>query len=340
MLPVNAGSIMIKLQGIKNRRKNRRMSMDFRELTYVTAVADCKSVTAAAKKLYISQPSLSYILSKVEQDVGVRLFDRKTNPITLTYAGEKYVETARKILKMRDNLRSELLDIGSGEQGEIKIGIPTERAGYMLPKVAGRFQESFPRTEIRLMESKSDEIIESLLNDRITFAILPGGREGLPAGLHTELIYQEQILLVAGDHMIKEDMLVPKDEDGAFMGRDLPVVKLSCTGDLPYIMMQKGRYIRKATDRLFQQANINPKEVMELASCMSAAQLAKSGLGITIVPERAVEALGGREKFHCYYFDERPEFWDVNAVYKEGTYLDRADRYFIDLMKDTFTQHV
>ena len=56
--------------------------MDFRELTYVTMVAECKSVTAAAKKLYISQPSLSQILSKVEQDVGVKLFDRNASPIT------------------------------------------------------------------------------------------------------------------------------------------------------------------------------------------------------------------------------------------------------------------
>ena len=81
--------------------------MDFREMLYITAVADCRSVTAAAKRLYISQPSLSYIISKVEQDVGVKLFDRRTYPLTLTYAGEKYVDTARKILLLNDNLRKD-----------------------------------------------------------------------------------------------------------------------------------------------------------------------------------------------------------------------------------------
>ena len=125
--------------------------MDFRELTYISTVADCKSVTAAAKKLYISQPSLSYIISKVEADVGVKLFDRKTNPLSLTYAGKKYVETAKEILRLRDNLRRELTEIGAGETGEINIGIPTERAGYMLPRVAGKFHESFPRVQLHLM---------------------------------------------------------------------------------------------------------------------------------------------------------------------------------------------
>ena len=109
--------------------------MDFREMLYITTVADCRSITAAARKLYISQPSLSHIVSKVEQDVGGKLFDRGTSPITITYAGEKYVETARKILLMSDNLRKELIDAGLGEKGRIVFGMPTERAGYMLPAV-------------------------------------------------------------------------------------------------------------------------------------------------------------------------------------------------------------
>ena len=114
--------------------------MDFRELTYITAVAEERSVTEAAKRLYISQPSLSYIISKVEQDLGVRLFDRKTNPLSLTYAGEIYVEHAREILRIRDNMRRELTDIGHGQKGRINIGIPNERAeaGTCAAAASGR----------------------------------------------------------------------------------------------------------------------------------------------------------------------------------------------------------
>ena len=113
--------------------------MDFRELTYITTIADCGSVTEAAKRLYISQPSLSYILAKVEEDLGVKLFDRKTSPLTLTYAGERYVATARTILSLSGNLRRELKDIGGGGRGEIRIGIPTERAHLLcyLQRQAG-----------------------------------------------------------------------------------------------------------------------------------------------------------------------------------------------------------
>ena len=98
--------------------------MDFREMTYITTIADCGSITAAARKLYISQPSLSYIVSKVEQETGAKLFERKNYPLTLTYAGEKYVETARKILSLNDNMRRELMDITGGEKGMISSRPP------------------------------------------------------------------------------------------------------------------------------------------------------------------------------------------------------------------------
>ena len=352
--------------------------MDFRELTYITTVADCRSVTAAAKKLYISQPSLSYIISKVEADVGVKLFDRKTNPLSLTYAGKKYVETAKEILRLRDNLRRELADIGAGETGEIRIGMPTERAGYMLPRVAGKFHESFPRVQLHLMESKSGEIIDSLINDRITFAVLPGGTEGMPGGLTAEFIYREPLVVVTGDGIVTEEMLCGEDEQDGMLCREsaqdgeygqgdrpsresapdgedsqgdrpcresapdgrradlLPAVDLRKMKDLPYIILRKGQFNRRQTDLILAEADVNPRVIMEVSSCMSAAQLAKSGLGYTIVPERAVLAFGGYEHFHCYRINSRHSVWDVNAFYKNGSYLDKAERYFIDLMKEVF----
>ena len=143
--------------------------MDFRDLQYVIAVADCGSITEAAKKLYISQPSLSYIISKIEQDIGVQLFHRKNYPLTLTYAGEKYVDTARTILRLNDNLRRELVDIGLGEKGRIIFGLPTERAGYMLPRVIPPYKKMFPQVDVQIYEAMSDDLLSALLKDEINF---------------------------------------------------------------------------------------------------------------------------------------------------------------------------
>ncbi len=303
--------------------------MDFREMTYITAVADCGSITAAAKKLYISQPSLSYIVSKVEQDVGVKLFDRKNYPLTLTYAGEKYVGTARKILALSGNLRRELMDIGAGEKGRISFGISTERAGYMLPEVLKRFKQRFPGVEVSLLEAKSDELLENLLKDEINFYVIPRSRAELPEGVKVELIYKERLFLVAGPGVVTPEMT--KDGEGR-------TVNLSALKQQPFILLKRGHAIRKKADTVLKRFKIRPAQLMEVSSCVSAVQLASAGLGVTIVPERAVEVLGGADRFCCYSYTEEPDVWNVNVVYKEDAYLDRSERCLIDLMKEVFAE--
>ena len=312
--------------------------MDFREMLYITTVADCRSITAAARKLYISQPSLSHIVSKVEQDVGVKLFDRGTSPLTITYAGEKYVETARKILLMSDNLRKELIDAGLGEKGRINLGMPTERAGYMLPAVIPEFKKQYPGIELQVMEAKSDELLQAILRDDISFYVIPRSQGELPVGLKAESIYREQLLLVAEGSMLTEDMFLDESSvlnmtEGKRKNR---CVNLSKMANLPFIMLKKGHAIRKKTDLVLRQYGIDPKIMIELSSCISAVQLAAAGLGVAIVPQRAIDALGGMERFNCYDFSVTPEFWSVNAVYKEDMYLGRAERFLIDLMKQKF----
>ncbi|SFG53066.1 LysR family transcriptional regulator [Oribacterium sp. WCC10] len=307
--------------------------MDFRELTYITAVADNRSVTEAARQLYISQPSLSYIISKVEEDLGVKLFDRRTNPISLTYAGERYVKTAKEILVMKDNLRRELSDIGHGQKGRINIGIPTERAGYMLPKVIGEFKKSYPNIKIYLQESKSEEIINNLINDKIAFCILPGGKESLPPGVKTEYIYSEKLYLVAAKGMVSRDMIIDNSIDDG-----IPVADLKLLNIYPFIMMKRGQYIRHKVDDIFRRFDYIPKEVMEVSSCISATQLAGAGLGITIVPERAIEPLKNAG-FEVFNYSEESDSWDVNIVYKEGVYLDEAERALIRTMREVFARY-
>lgn len=307
--------------------------MDFRELTYITAVADAHSVTEAARKLYISQPSLSYIIAKVEEDLGVKLFDRKTNPLSLTYAGEKYVQRAREILRMRDDMRREMNDIGHGAKGRINVGIPNERAGYMLPKAIPIFRESYPGVEIRLEESQSAELIRNLMIDKIGFCIMPSESGELPPGVVTELIYRERLFLVAGEGMIPQKMIVREAaESGGF-----PVVDLrKMPKSTPFIMQKLTQFIRRKTDDIFRRNGFFPKEIMEVSSSVTAVSLAEAGMGLTIVPERAIHALGGFDRFHCYRYSDETEFWEVNAVYKKETYLDSAERALIDAFKKAF----
>lgn len=305
--------------------------MDFRELKYIVTTAECQSFTAAAKKLYISQPSLSYVISKVEEETGVLLFDRKTTPITLTYAGKRYVETAREILALHDSLQKELHDIENEESGEINLGIPTERAGYMLPRVLKRFRSSFPKVSLRLKEARSSQIVHDLESGTVDLAILPGRTDDLPPGLQTELIYREKLYLVADKSMITKEMILEKESD------DRPaLLDLSKMKNIPFILMGEGQYIRKYAERILHEAGLNPEEMVVVTSGITAVQLAKAGLGATIISERAIIPQGGIHEVPCFRYVGSDAQWDVNVVYRQGMYLSRSTRYFIDLLKEEF----
>lgn len=305
--------------------------MDFKDLKYMITVAECGSVTAAAKKLYVSQPSLSYVISRVEEDLGVKLFDRRNTPVTLTYAGKRYLEAARQILEIDSDLRKELGDIIKEEAGEIDLGIPTERAGYMLPKVLGKFRSSFPKVNLRLREARSAQIIHDLEAGSIDIAVLPAQPAEISDRFETELICREHLYLIAGRGLITKDMIVEKGND-----RQLPMVDLHKMKNVPFILMSEGQYIRRYAEKILSDVNVNPNEMTVVTSGITAVQLAKEGLGATIVSERAVNPLGGIREIPCYRYSGSDAMWDVRAVYRKGAYLSRSARFLIDLLKEEF----
>ena len=93
--------------------------MNSKKLKYIITIAELKSISKAANELFISQPSLSSILSNLEKELGVTLFNRSTSPLSLTYAGEKYIKIAKEILSLESNLKKELFDISNMKKGKL-----------------------------------------------------------------------------------------------------------------------------------------------------------------------------------------------------------------------------
>lgn len=257
--------------------------MDFREFQYVVTIADCCSITDAAKQLYISQPSLSYALAKIEKEIGLKLFDRSKQPLVLTDAGQYYVTVARQFLRDKSNFQNHLADLKNGANGSISLGIPAERSGYMLPPVLPQFRRKFPGSSFYIQEASTTEPFSLLRNNKVSFIVVPCNEEDLPAHLKAEFIYPEDLILVAGKDALSPDM---------FLNQEQRIVDLKKFADMPFIRIKKAHSVHAKVNRLFQKANITPNILLEEESSISAAQLAAGGLGFTIVPGRARAILG------------------------------------------------
>ena len=305
--------------------------MNFRELSYITVVADCQNITKAAQKLYVSQPSLSHLISKVEDEIGLKLFDRTAYPLTLTYAGERYVETARQILRLSDNLTKEFMDISHGLAGRIVVGMPTERVGYMLPRILSVFKKEYPGIEVIPFEGKGEILLEGVLKGQCSIVIMPLGtnRQDFPSDLASEKVYQEELTLVTEAGFVKPELCVKGHPDC------IDPEKLQ-TEDFQYILSRKGHILRAMTDHILNQYLIRPGHIIESSSTITAFNLAVSGDGVAFVPQRTIEMANKIHPYQSFHVGREGFYWDIVALYRKDAYLDQAERRFIEIAKELF----
>ena len=145
--------------------------MDYtKPFKYISEIARCQSISTAAEKLNIQQPALSKYLKKVENELGVELFDRSTNPITLTSAGECYIKTARKIIDADNQLQKQIADIQNNDSN-IRVGISPSRAPYLLPVILKNYIENFPDAKVTVIEGTTEELNTGLLHGDLDLII-------------------------------------------------------------------------------------------------------------------------------------------------------------------------
>ena len=302
--------------------------MSFKKLKYIITIAECRSISKAACELFISQPSLSSILSNMEKDLGVSLFDRSTNPISLTYAGEKYVETAKKILSLESNLKKELIDISTMKKGKITIGIPSVRGTHVLPLILPKFKQEYPGIDIHVIEGDSNYLEECLLSGKVDLVLtsLPSTDKRITC----ELLYEEKIMLACKKGYLNSQHLLDINSN---------IVNLNSLKDVDFILTKKNHRIRKLTEHLFDSFNFKPKIILETSNTATAFRLATSGIGVCFVSEMILNTTKPMNEFDLFNIENSPVKWNISISYLNSSYLSNVERSFIDFAKTVLKEN-
>lgn len=306
--------------------------MDITKFRYVEMVAELRSFTRAAEKLYISQPALTKSIAKLESELGVKLFDRTVTPVQLTYAGERYLAGMKNISAMRYQLCKELEDISNLRKERLIVGIPDTRSQRWLPKILSAFLKERPEVELRIIEERSTGLLEQKLSqgviDLAAIVTLPM----TTAGLDYEVICEEQLLLLASpQHPIFSDLNLSQIDLGQ---RALHYIKPERLQNQPYIAYTLEQGLRRAANQLFDRFSIHPQQVLEISNTSTARSLAKDNLGFILIPTNSVltNKIKENEVVYCTITDPamvRP----VIVSYKWGQALSPAAQCFIDIVK-------
>ena len=126
--------------------------MNISDFFNILIIADEKSLSKAAKRLFVSQPSLTKCLQKAESNFNEPLFSRTSNGLIPTFAGEKFLKYAREILKKYNELNEEMIKINHLNSGNLNLGVTYKIATFLLPKILPKFYKKFPDVHINLIE--------------------------------------------------------------------------------------------------------------------------------------------------------------------------------------------
>lgn len=306
--------------------------MTSRELLYVKTIADEMSISQAAKKLFIAQPSLSQSLQRIEESLGTQLFNRTTNKMLLTYAGERYYETACQILKLYENLETEISDINGLKTGRIHIGITNHLGTIVLPKILPDFHRQCPYIELSVFEGSTHDQESKLISRELDFSILHAPKQNPNPLLNYELLGTDNfVLAVSSNHpLIKKAQKLD--------GYPYPVLDPKYLDHESFIMLHKEQRIRHVSDAILQQANVTPNIVLTVKNYETAQGLAGQGMGVTFLPESYASITNMECPPVLLSIEQKySPGWDLCIATLNNGFLSKADLYFLDLVREKFS---
>ncbi len=246
--------------------------MNMKQALYFKTIAQYGTITAAAKQLYISQPSLSQTLRQIEDEVGTPLFDRSTSPFHLTYAGERYLKAVEAMLDIETRLKEEIESIRRDDGGRLRLGISVTRAMQVLPDVIPIFTKAYPNVTIELTEAASASLEGLLQKGQIDLAL--AALEANEANIAYELIEKESIGILAGKGS-RLAQLVPSGTP----------ISLEMVEKEAFVSLDTSHSSRIIQDRLFRRYNIRPKILLETSSLEVARRVALKSGACMVLPD-------------------------------------------------------
>lgn len=299
--------------------------MQLRNIEYVLGIAETGSFSQAAKRLYISQPALSQAIQRLEDELGAKLFIRKNKETSLTRAGELFVEDAKKILMLSEQIKKKMNDIKSVKEGEISIGISQYNGQIYFSNVLIKFKRLYPNIKITILEDFSSVLERKLAMGQLDFALFT-----TPVGagefLCDHLFFEEILLATPQDHPIK-NALAPHP-------RRFGSVRLSWFKDDAFVLMKPGHRFRTVTDTLFRQAGIAPPVVFESRSSNTIQSFITGGIGIGFITTTGQRNTPPQWQSAYYHLEDVDAKREHVIAYNRDGYLSHAAQAFIGLAKE------
>ncbi|HTO01364.1 MAG TPA: LysR substrate-binding domain-containing protein [Microthrixaceae bacterium] len=247
--------------------------MNLRDLRYLVAVGEYLHFGNAAEACFVSQPTLSTQIKKLEKELGVELIERGSRQVMLTDVGAEVVERAKVMLSEADSIRDITMRAQDPESGSLRLGLFPTLAPYLLPHVVGELHARFPKLELLLVEEKTEVLLQRLRDGQLDVALMaqPIRHEQL----HEEYLFTEDFVLA-----------VPAKHHLANANGPVSIATLAAE---PVLLLEEGHCLRDQALSVCQIAGASERSGFRATSLETLRQMVAAGVGVTLLPELAAQ---------------------------------------------------
>lgn len=304
-------------------------------MEYVYEVYREKSFSKAARKMFISQPSLSANIRRIEERLGYPIFDRSTKPLSLTEPGRVYIRCIEQILAVETEFSNYLNDWGGLKTGSLVLGGTNLFSSWVLPPLMAEFARSYPQVKLVLVEESTARLERLLLDGGVDLVIDYGM---LDEKLFEKRLFQNEHLLLAVPKKFEVNRVLTKWQirpewisDGRFLEEDIEAVPFQAFREEPFIVLKPDNDTRKCAGKICRAYGFTPHILFELDQQMTAYNVTCSGMGVSFIGDTLVRRVPEQPEV-VYY--KLPAGYSERGLYfywKIGRYKSQAMEKFLDL---------
>lgn len=274
--------------------------MTFTQLEYIVAVNTYRHFATAAENCFVTQPTLSMQIQKLEEELGVKIFDRSKQPVVPTEAGEEIIQQAKVILQQRNDLLDTIASKKDIVNGELRLGIIPTLAPYLIPLFVPTFSQKFPMVKIQIVELTTENLLIQLKEGKIDAGVVVTPLH--ENGIKEEILFYEKLLAYVSErnNLSKKDFILSSEIDPNKLW-----------------LLEEGHCFRSQIINLCELRKKSKDGNLfeyEAGSLETLRRMVDIGDGITILPELATYDLNKSQKSRLRQFQEPAPVREVSIV--------------------------
>ena len=284
-------------------------------------VAETKNITLSAKKLHMSQPSISLQIQNLENQYGARFFDRTNKGVTLTKEGQIFYAHVRSVLDLLSNAKDQICALAQNQRGLIYLGATLTIGEYILPNILAFLYKTHPNVDFKVKIANTESISQDVLEKKMHIGLIEGPVPQFK-DLNVEKFWEDELVVV-----------VPNSHHWASRNSitlaELPHERL--------VTREDGSGTRKVMEMALNERGLDPEQLnitMELGSTQAIKQLVSAGLGITIISSLTVSRIGDRKLFKTLKIQDAPIYRPLSILTHARTTQTKDELILIDLLHD------